>query len=151
MKRILTFANLRLVVEIILIIAALLIVSGRITPTVAAPLPANPAAGAAAPSSLAGGWYICNTPDQVAVFLNRVHVHCNSVTGPAGLPTDVKWFAVPTSPDSATASRFMSLFQSAILTNQPLWLYLDPTDTSGSSFGCGSGDCRRLQGAELLP
>jgi hypothetical protein len=141
MKRILTPANIRLGVEIVLIIAALFVIAGRITPTTAAPLePAAPAA----PSAV--GWYQCVTPNQVAVFLNRVHVHCTSVS-----PTiaGVTWFAVPTAPDSAAASRFMSLFQSAVLTNQPLLLFVDPNDTSGTSFGCGSGDCRRLQGAEL--
>ncbi len=139
MKRLLTFSNLRLVVEIVLLLAALAFGFSRILPTQAAPA-AEPAAPAAA------DWYLCNNPDQVAVFLNRVHVRCTSTN-----PTiaGVSWFAVPTSPDSAAASRFMSIFQSAMITGRPLWLFLDPADTSGASFGCNSGDCRRLQGAEM--
>ena len=139
MKRFSSLANLRLIVEVLLVVAALFIIFSRSTPTEAAPA----AAPAASPNT---AWYTCNSPDQVAVFLMRVHVHCASTN-----PTiaGVSWFAVPTSPDSAAASRFMSIFQSAMVAGRPLLLYVDPTDTSGSSFGCGSGDCRRLLGAEI--
>jgi hypothetical protein len=139
MKRIFSLANLRLIVEILLVVAALTIILSRSTPTEAAAVPAP----AAAPNA---GWYTCNSPDQVAVFFNRVHVRCTSTT-----PTisGVSWFAVPTSPDSAVASRFLGIFQSALVAGRPLILYVDPADTTGSSFGCGAGDCRRLIGAEI--
>lgn len=136
MKRVFTLANVRLGVEIALVCAALVLLIGRSTPSTAAPL--------AEPAGV--GWYQCNNPSQVAVFSNRVHVYCAS-TSPA--ISGVYWFAAPASPDANFASRAMSLFQSAVLTTQPLLLYLDPSDTTGSAFGCGSGDCRRVYGVEL--
>lgn len=141
MKRYLTSANVRLALEIVLVAAALVFALSRSVPTQAAPVlaPENPAAT---------NWYLCVTPDQVAVFGNRVHVHCASTN-----PTiaGIGWFAVPTSPDSATASRYLSLFQSAMIANKPLYLFLDPSDISGGSFGCNPGDCRRIVGAEITP
>jgi uncharacterized protein YchJ len=141
MKRYLTSANVRLVLEIVLLACALVFALSRSVPTEAAPAlaPENPAAT---------NWYECVTPDQVAVFATRVHVHCASTN-----PTiaGVSWFAVPTSPDSAYASRVLSVFQSAMVANKRLWLYVDPSDTSGSIFGCNSGDCRRIVGAEITP
>jgi arabinogalactan endo-1,4-beta-galactosidase len=43
----------------------------------------------------------------------------------------------------------MSLLQTSVITSRPVWVQVDPTDTSGSSFGCGSGDCRRIYGMEM--
>ncbi len=141
MKRFLTSANVRLVLEIVLVVAALVLALSRSATTQAAPVlaPENPAAT---------DWYECVTPDQVAVFGSRVHVHCASTN-----PTiaGIHWFAVPTSPDSASASRYMSIFQSALVANKRLFLFVDPNDTSGGSFGCGTGDCRRIVGAEITP
>jgi hypothetical protein len=146
MKRFLTLANLRLAIEIILVIAALTFTLSRSMPTEAASAPAPEA-----PNALY--WYACNAPAtmHIGLFSNRIHVYCPTTTAIAGAPPipAIFWFAVPTSPDSAAASRYLSLFQSAAISGRILWVQVDPLDTSGTSFGCGSGDCRRIYGAEL--
>jgi hypothetical protein len=106
----------------------------------------------AVPARAADYWYICNPTNHVAAFLDRVHIFCQSTTPVATAPAlnaAILWFAVPTSPDSATASRFMSLLQTAVITAKPIWLNLNPDDTSGSSFGCGAANCRRILGVEM--
>lgn len=140
MQRIFSSANIRLTLEVVLLTAALVFILSRSTPTEAAPTVMEPAAPAST------SWHTCNSPDQVAVFTNRVHVHCASTT-PA--ISGVSWFAVPTAPDSAAASRFMSVIQTAMIAGRPLLLWVDPADLSGGSFGCGTGDCRRLYGVEM--
>jgi hypothetical protein len=96
-------------------------------------------------------WYQCNLSNHVAVFTNRVHVWCQSTTPVAGAPalTGIYYFAFPTSPDSAGASRIFSILQSAKVTGGIVWVEVNPADTSGTSFGCSSGDCRRIYGVEL--
>jgi hypothetical protein len=145
MKRILTLSNLRLALEAILVLAVLAAVVLHFAPTrAAAPDPAAPAALY---------WYQCNTPasDHVAVFTDRVHIWCPSTTPVAGAPalTGIYWFAFPTSPDSAAASRFMSLMQTATIAGRNVWVEVNPTDTSGGTFGCGTDNCRRIYGLEL--
>lgn len=143
MKSRLFGVNLRLLLEIFLALALLLAV---LTPT-----PTSQAAPEQA--ALALGWYQCNSPNiHLAVFSNRVHVYCPTTTpiaGAAPMTPGVFWFAYPTSPDSANASRVMSLMQTAVIAGQPLWLQVDPLDTSGSSFGCAASDCRRISGLEM--
>ena len=147
MKRFLTLSNLRLAIEIVLVIAALAFTLARSNPT--------EAASASAPEAPdANYWYQCNSPsvEHVAVFTDRVHIWCNSTTPISGAPalsTSIHWFAVPTALDSAQASRYLSLFQTSTVSGRYVWLYLNPADTSGTSFGCGAGDCRRIVGAEL--
>jgi hypothetical protein len=92
---------------------------------------------------------------DVAVFNNRVHVRCTSkfITVNSGVSpeiTGVEWLAVPTS-DNATSSRYLSLFETALLSGKPLTFYLDPMDLSGGAWGCGTGDCRTLIGAKVGP
>jgi hypothetical protein len=96
-------------------------------------------------------WYQCNAPNHVAVFTDRVHVYCTSTTPVSGAPalSGISWFAVPTAPDSAAASRFMSLLQTSVITGKAIWLEANPTDTSGTSFGCAAADCRRMYGMEM--
>jgi hypothetical protein len=138
----------RLLAEIVLI---LIILVGVLSSSVATQ--------AQAPSPLGGGgigWYSCNLPVvDVAVFNNRVHVRCTSkfITVNSGVSpeiTGVEWLAVPTS-DNATSSRYLSLFETALLSGKPLTFYLDPMDLSGGAWGCGTGDCRTLIGAKVGP
>jgi hypothetical protein len=144
MKRFATISNLRLAFEILLVVALLLI---------ALPNSVNTQASAQqeqlAPTAIY--WYQCNPPTHVAVFTNRVHIWCSSTTPVAGAPAipAISWFAFPTSPDSAGASRFLSILQSTRLIDGYVWLELDPNDTSGTAFGCAEANCRRIVGAEL--
>jgi hypothetical protein len=87
--------------------------------------------------------FVC-TPFDVGVFITRVHIRCtNSVNAGGNI---VSWWAYPTS-DSAGASRFLSLFETARATSSTVTIYYDPADLTGSSFGCANADCRRIWGA----
>lgn len=144
MKRFLTVSNLRMSVEILLVIVLLMIALPGAS--------VNQASAQQEPEApTANYWYQCNTPNHVGLFLNRVHIWCPSTTPIGGAPalSGIYWFAFPTSPDSAEASRFMSIMQSAKIVGGTVWLYLNPTDTSGTAFGCGAGDCRRIYGIEF--
>ena len=146
MKHFFTFSNLRLAVEIILVI----IIAASALSNYRSAQGANLAAQDA-PEALY--WYQCNSPsvEHVAVFTNRVHVWCQTTTPVASAPAlnGIYWFAFPTLPDSAAASRFLSLFQSSAISGRYVWLEVDPNNTSGSTFGCDSNNCRRIFGAEL--
>jgi hypothetical protein len=146
MKRFLTLSTVRMSIEILLVMVLLMVaLPNRITSQASAQQEPE------APTALY--WYQCNTtpPNHVAVFTNRVHIWCTSTTPVSGAPalTGIYWFAFPTSPDSAAASRVMSIMQSAKIIGGTVWVEVNPTDTSGSAFGCGSGDCRRIYGIEL--
>ncbi len=146
MKRLFTFSNLRLSIEVLLLVAVLAVALPRVAPTQAAAPPAPNAAGTVY-------WYQCNTPAtaHVAVFSDRVHIYCPSTTPVSGAPalSGIFWFAYPTAPDSAQASRFMSLLQASAISGRYVWLEVSPTDTSGASFGCGSSNCRRFFAVEM--
>jgi hypothetical protein len=144
MKRLFTVSNIRLVIEIALIVVLLVLAFSRQATTQAA-VPGAPQA----PDAVF--WYVCNGPNHVGLFTNRVHIYCASTTPLQNAPalTGISWFAVPTAPDSAMASRFMSLLQTSVIAAKPIWLQVDPNDTSGTSFGCGASDCRRIYGVEM--
>ena len=95
---------------------------------------------------------MCNTVIHVGLFTTRVHIYCQSTTPISGAPAldaAIHWFAVPTQPDSAAASRFMSLLQTSVIAGRQIWLEVNPSDTSGTSFGCAAADCRRISGMEM--
>jgi hypothetical protein len=146
MKHFFTFSNLRLAIEILLVIIIAATALSKY-------MPAQGASVAAQEAPDAVYWYQCNSPsgEHVAVFTNRVHVFCQTTTpvGSAPVLSGISWFAFPTSPDSAASSRFLSLFQSSAISGRYVWLEVNPTDTSGSSFGCATDNCRRVFGAEL--
>jgi hypothetical protein len=142
--------NLRLLVEVALILCVLILLISSSIPTQAAP-----AAVVSRSASLqaANFWYTCSSVVDVEVFTNRVAVHCSLALPPPGsptLPAGVLWFAV-SSFDNTAASRFLSLFQTALLSGKTLNLYLDPNDTSGAAWGCLAAECRTLNGATILP
>jgi hypothetical protein len=144
MKRWLTVSNLRLGFEVLLVLALLLATLSRIH--------SGQAAASQAPEAPeATYWYQCNAPNHIGLFSDRIHIFCTSTTPISGAPAlnGINWFAFPTSPDSAQASRFMSLLQTSVITARPVWMYLNPADTSGASFGCGSSNCRRMVGMEM--
>lgn len=145
MKNIFSLSNLRVALEILLVIVLLPLA-----------LSYNSAPGAAAEqapqSPEALYWYVCNPANHIGLFTDRVHIYCQSTTPIAGAPalsSGIYWFAFPTGPDSAAASRFMSLLQTSVITSRSIWLEVNPTDTSGKSFGCGATDCRRIYGMEM--
>lgn len=144
MKRFLNPSRLRLACEVLLIALVLAAGLSRFIPTRAAAAPAPNA-------PTATYWYVCNPANHVGVFPDRVHVYCATTTPIGGAPdiSGIHWFAVSTTTDSASASRYMSLLQTAVITAKPIWLMVDPNDTSGVSFGCAAADCRRLYGMEM--
>lgn len=144
MKRLFSSSKVRTIFEILIIIALLMVTFPNTVTTKATTL-AEPET----PTALY--WYICNPTNHIGLFTNRIHIYCTSTTAIGGAPTltGIYWFAFPTSPDSAAASRFMSLMQTGVIAGRTLWVQVDPSDTSGTSFGCGTADCRRIYGMEM--
>ena len=141
MKNIKVLPTLHLVVEILLVIVLLMVaLPNAITTSAAAQQDPE------APTALY--CYQFNAPNHAGLFTTRVHIFCTSTTPVGGAPalTGIYWFAFPTSPDSAAASRFMSIMQSSVITGRLVWGEVNPTDSSGSSFGCAAGGCRRIYG-----
>lgn len=89
----------------------------------------------------AGVYWTC-TPNLVVSANVRVVVRCTAgyVIDPN---TTIYWFAYPTK-DSASASRMLSVFETAKATDATVTLYFDTTDYSGSSYGCQITDCRAI-------
>jgi len=144
MKRFFSSSKLRSIFEVLVIIA-LLMVAFPDTITTKATTLAEPES----PTALY--WYQCNATNHIGLFTNRIHIYCTSTTPVATAPSlpGISWFAFPTSPDSAAASRFMSLMQTGVIAGRTLWVLVDPNDTSGTSFSCGASDCRRIYGMEM--
>ncbi len=134
--RIISSRNFHLAVETILLVGLLISVLTS----------SSPIKAASSDRPLAAlNWYQCTTVDQVAVFDSRIHVHCTSTSPTIG----IGWFAV--SSTNPNVSRYLSIFETAMISGKRLYLYLDPNDTSGAAWGCASGDCRVIYGAELWP
>ena len=145
MKRVQSISTLRFVFEILLVIVLLMV---AFPDTITTHATAQQAAEA--PTALY--WYQCNAPNHIGLFSDRLHIFCQTTAPIAGAPAldpAIFWFAYPTSPDSAGASRFMSLLQTSVITSKPIWLQVDPNDSSGSNFGCGGANCRRFYGMEM--
>ncbi len=81
---------------------------------------------------------------ESGVFSNRVATKCNTSPG-----SGVYYFAVSNA-DSATASRYVSLFTSALLSGKTVRIFYDPA-ARGDAYGCWASDCRPFSGAVLLP
>lgn len=125
-----------LIAALLLTVLALgVVVAGRLTAQ------AVQARAAQAPNTLTT--FACTVMD-VGVFIQRVHVRCTNAQTVGG--NTISWWAYPSS-DSANASRFLSVFETAKATGSTVTLYYDGTDLSGSTFGCGNSDCRRIWGA----
>jgi hypothetical protein len=94
--------------------------------------------GLAHEASAADVWVDC-TPVAVATFANRAHVRCTPTIGGG-----IIYFAVNAS-DTAFAARFVSIGTAALVSGRGLSVFYDPADTSGTTFGCASSDCRRAK------
>ncbi len=114
--------------DVLLILAVSLFMRGT-------PIQASPASDHSAQAAT----FTC-TPDQVAVFTDRVHVHCT--TGSLG----IYYFAVSTA-DAASAARYLSIFTTAFALGKTVQVYYGITDESGTAFGCLYTDCRAITGA----
>jgi hypothetical protein len=142
MKRIFALPNVRLALEAALVIALVAVLLSNSL--------ATRADSPQTPDALY--WYVCNAPNHVGVYSERVHIYCGTTSPVGGAPvldSAIHWFAVSTAPDSAGASRFMSLLQTSVITAKPIWLWVDPADTSGGSIGCNPADCRMIWGMEM--
>ncbi|MFN8492234.1 MAG: hypothetical protein U0350_31835 [Caldilineaceae bacterium] len=85
---------------------------------------------------------VCH-PARIATFAERIHVLCaQPVNG-------ISFFAVSTL-DGRYSARVLSVLLTAFATGKDLNIEYDPDDTSGSSFGCGADDCRKLLMAEVM-
>lgn len=147
-KMIASVRNIRLLIEAALLMAALVGLLSRSTPTEAAPVGR---ASQAEIQTSAYDWFACNNVIDVAVFDNRVHVHCAATTplnGQPALPAAIRWFATSTV-DSSSSSRYLSLFQTSLLSGKVLDLYLNPDNLTGDAWGCNAGDCRTIAGAKV--
>jgi hypothetical protein len=144
MKRILSLSTLHMSIEILLVIVLLMAALPNVITT-----KASAQQEPEAPTAIY--WYQCNGPTHVGLFTDRVHIYCTTTTPISGAPAlnGILWFAFPTGPDSAEASRFMSIMQSSHITGETVWVEVDPNDTSGTTFGCGATNCRRIYGIEL--
>jgi hypothetical protein len=96
----------------------------------------------AGPATAAITPFLCNV-DEVTTFTNRVTVHCAQPYN-----TSIYFFAAPAS-DRDFAARMEAIGLVAQVTGTVARVYFDPNDLSGTSFGCGSNDCRRITGIEV--
>jgi hypothetical protein len=89
---------------------------------------------------------------EVKEFSNRVHVRCEeaySLPGNSGHP--LQYFAAPKS-SKALADQLSALGQQAEgAGSSRLIVTYEPADLTGSSFGCQTHNCRRVQGLQLQP
>ncbi len=115
------------------------------------PQPTRAAAAALEPANaakpLAAGTEVSCTIYRTAAFSypdpGRIHVQCSNAPVPG-----VYFFAFK-GDDSATASRILSIFNTAFAMGKPLLVWYLNED--GSSWGCGYADCRPIQGAAVGP
>ena len=88
--------------------------------------------------------YIC-APENIANFGVRVHVKC-TVAATGG----IRYFAVSTE-DKANAARVLGILSIATVMGRNVGIDYNPNDTSGSTIGCQTGDCRLIRWLWLTP
>ena len=132
MQNLKPFFNRRNVAILILFVAAILLLTAQRPSQASAP---------DAPTD----YFVC-TPQQVGTFSTRVHVRCSP-----SAPNNISYFAVCSTTNANFAARALSVFTTAKVTAKNIAIYYTPTDTSGSSCGCATSDCRVITGAEVMP
>ena len=125
--------NWIVVLVVLLIAAAVVVVAGRLS---------LPSAHAQVSAQATKDCIIWN----IAVFPDRVHVLCTTVTVDGA--ANIWYFAYPTS-DSAGASRFLSMFETARAVGSHLTIYFNAGDHTGTVFGCQAADCRKITGVSI--
>jgi hypothetical protein len=83
------------------------------------------------------------TVRDVATFPERVHVHCFESYN------NISYFAAPTS-NTSFASLIQSMASTALAGGKKLAITYDPSDLSGSAFGCGTANCRPILNILIL-
>ena len=83
------------------------------------------------------------TAEHVMVFNNRVHIQCTASVG------GIFFFAAPVT-DSAYVARVLNILATATAAGRTVIIQYDPSDTSGTAFGCQASDCRRLTAVGFL-
>jgi len=92
------------------------------------------------PGVTAAAEFRCTLGD-VVVFGNRVHCQCTTTTADGS--AKIRYFAVPTT-DAKLADRLLTIGTTALVAGRRFIAGYNSGDTSGSSFGCNSNDCRKL-------
>jgi len=107
---------------------------------------AVPASGSGAPSAPDAGPFGC-TINNIAVFNNRIHVHCtSSVSG-----TSISYFAANGDSDHAlTTNRFLVVLNTAYSLGKPVYIYY-LSDPASNPPGCNTGDCRAIDWIFIVP
>lgn len=81
------------------------------------------------------------TLKDVMVYGSRVHCQCTTTT-PDG-SSNIRYFAVSTA-DAKLADRLLTIGTTTLVSGRRFVAGYTSGDVSGSSFGCGSSDCRKL-------
>jgi hypothetical protein len=82
-------------------------------------------------------WVPCK-PVEAAAFPNRVHMKCAA-------QVDARfWYFATSTSDPRLAARVLSVIESAQLGDKYLSVLFDPSDQSGTAFGCQANDCRNI-------
>jgi hypothetical protein len=99
------------------------------------------------PSSIDATYSYSTYINGVAVYENRIHVHC------ASAPTEnpgVTYFAYPIGGSSGyTANRLLAIGQTAGMLHKVVWIYYD-SDYHSNPPDCNTGDCRLLTGISMV-
>ena len=88
--------------------------------------------------SFAASTFSTCKPVEVATYAERIHVRCVQATSGG-----IVFFAVATA-NSAHAARILSSLLMTHTVGKNIVVEFDPSDTSGTAFGCMAHDCRRL-------
>lgn len=91
----------------------------------------------------APAYHSCKVVDVMVAPGSRVHIRCDN--GYPGNPSLV-FFALPAASNDniLRANQVQSLGMAALAAGRPVLFTFDDADTSGTSFGCGANDCRRI-------
>ncbi len=82
-------------------------------------------------------WVSCK-PVEAAAFPERIHVKCET-------PIDDRfWYFAASTKDPRVAARALSVIEAAQVGEKLVHILFDPTDQSGTTFGCLAADCRQL-------
>jgi hypothetical protein len=88
-------------------------------------------------------------PVSIAVYPgSRIHIQCDIAS--TSTPP-ITYFALPnvTSDDVQRANQAIAVASTAQTSGKSIGILFDDVDTSGTTFGCGANNCRKIQGIFL--